>query len=106
MVIEGHYSGEMTHKRVEEYLFGLAKCLNMTINVFPVTFTPDRAGNPLHKGINGFVAWVSSGCHIYTWRDFKFFTVDIYTCKHFNPKISVDFTKKFFGATKITWRDC
>ena len=41
--------------------------------------------------------------HIYTWdnRVPKFFSVDIYTCKEFNPADAIRYTEDFFADNLI-----
>ncbi len=56
-----------------------------------------------------YMHWVESGMHIYSWdnRIPTFFSVDIYTCKKFDPLHAVDYTKDFFGDNLInlTWKE-
>jgi len=46
---------------------------------------------------------------MYGWdhHDPPFFSVDIYTCKPFDPVTAVDFTKKFFGRQlkQLTYKE-
>jgi len=53
--------------------------------------------------------WKESGLHIYAWdnRTPKFFSIDIYTCKTFNPEDAVRYTEEFFGENliKISWKE-
>ena len=35
-----------------------------------------------------------------------FFSVDIYACKAFRPEDVVGFTREFFGADELVWKDC
>jgi S-adenosylmethionine/arginine decarboxylase-like enzyme len=47
--------------------------------------------------------------HIYAWddRNPKFFSIDIYTCKVFNPQSAVKYTEEFFedNLIKLTWKE-
>ena len=56
-----------------------------------------------------FMHWKESGMHIYSWeeRDPKFFSVDIYTCKSFDPWDVVRYTEEFFGDNliKLSWKE-
>jgi len=56
-----------------------------------------------------FMHWKESGMHIYSWdeRDPKFFSIDIYTCKSFDPMDVVRFTEEFFedDLIKLTWKE-
>ncbi len=96
-VIEGKQNIEITPKVIREYLRKLTlDILGMRIQLEPIIFSPDKMGNPLHHGLNGFIGWVESGGQFYSWDERKFFTMDIYTCKKFNPEKAIKFTKKFF----------
>ena len=103
-MIEGTYSGEATHGLVKEYLHELAKFLGMRIQLDPVTFSANKFGHPVHNGVNGFVSWVESGCHIYMWESCKFFTADIYSCKSFDAQQAADFTKNFLKAHEVVFK--
>jgi S-adenosylmethionine decarboxylase len=47
--------------------------------------------------------WKESGIHIYSWgtRVPPFFSIDIYTCKDFEEKSVIDFSKDFFSDNLI-----
>ena len=43
---------------------------------------------------------------MYTWqKKGKLITIDIYTCKFFDPLVAVNFTKLFFDLVKIEFND-
>ena len=56
-----------------------------------------------------FMHWKESGMHIYSWDDRKppFFSIDIYTCKSFDPWDVIRYTEEFFGDNliKIAWKE-
>jgi hypothetical protein len=101
LVIEGHYSiNGVDGETVRKYLKELSKVLKMRIFSGPFSWPPDKWDNPevpLFE-LNGFVAWTESGCHVYAWRKYKFFTVDVYSCKKFDDQNVLDFTKGFFDS--------
>lgn len=105
LIIEGRYAIEISEDVIKQFLEDLAEELGMTLLIEPLIFSPNNRKHPLHHGIAGFVAWVESGCSIYTWDRFNFFTVDIYTCKKFSVKKAVAFTKKFFKSKEIVYMD-
>ena len=50
--------------------------------------------------------WETSGAHFYAWdRPRLFFSVDVYTCKAFDPRAAVDFTAEFLDADEIVARE-
>jgi S-adenosylmethionine decarboxylase len=56
-----------------------------------------------------YMPWVESGMHCYGWdhRNPPFFSIDLYTCKAFEPIDAVEFTQKFFGEQliDIVWKE-
>jgi S-adenosylmethionine decarboxylase len=57
-------------------------------------------------GWAGWIHWETSGAHFYSWeRPISFFSVDIYTCKAFDPRTVLDFTERYFRTTEIVARE-
>lgn len=97
LVIEGYPGFKITDKHIIAYLSELSLVLKMKTLITPVTHKSDT------YGWAGWIHWESSGTHFYAWDAPKlFFSVDIYTCKSFDPDDAIRFTKKYFKATKIT----
>ncbi len=105
LIIEGFYTIELTPSKLEECLKELSAELGMTIIFGPIVKDLAGAVNPVHKGFECVLIWAESGAAFYTWNKNKFFTIDIYTCKRFDPKLAVKFMKNFLGATEIVSRD-
>jgi S-adenosylmethionine decarboxylase len=100
LIIEGHYTIKADGETVRRYLKKLSTVLKMRIFAGPFSWPPDKWTNPevkLHE-LNGFVAWTESGCQFYAWRFCNFFTADIYSCKRFDSRKVLKFTKTFFKA--------
>ncbi|EKD64627.1 MAG: hypothetical protein ACD_50C00335G0003 [uncultured bacterium] len=107
LIIEGHYGINADGKTIKYYLKELSKVLKMRIFSGPYSWPPDKWDNqdvPLYE-LNGFVAWTESGCHVYAWRKVKFFTSDIYSCKKFDVKKVVMFTKDFFKSKDLVHQE-
>lgn len=106
LIIEGHYEIDANGETIRQYLAKLSKVLKMRIFSGPYSWPPDKWTNPKVKlyELNGFVAWTESGCHVYAWRFCKFFTSDIYSCKKFNAKKVISFTKKFFKSKDAVFK--
>ena len=56
-----------------------------------------------HAGITFMMPWVESGLMIHTWSEFNFLTVDIYSCKEFNPEDAAKVVKKWFNPQDIAY---
>lgn len=96
LVIEGYPSQPITDEQIKDYLSQLSKVTDMVQLLTPVTHRSDL------YGWAGWIHWETSGAHFYAWEQpLLFFSVDIYTCKAFDPEKAVAFTKEFFDADKI-----
>ena len=83
-----------------EYLVILGDVCGMTVLTEPVTHRSDA------YGWAGWVHWETSGAHFYAWdRPERFFSVDVYTCKAFDPREAIAFTHAFFAADEIVGRE-
>jgi S-adenosylmethionine decarboxylase len=95
-VIEGYPRLPISAKQIRDYLSKLSDLLEMKTLLRPVTHRSDKFGWA------GWIHWESSGAHFYAWEQpVLFFSVDIYTCKRFNPKKAVRFTKQYFHARAV-----
>ena len=105
MVIEGtlrppaSFGGE----KMTRYCNDISGILKMTPVTAPVCNYDDN------YGWCAYMHWKESGMHIYSWdnRRPKFFSIDIYTCKSFNPRHVINYTEEFFGENllKLTHKE-
>ena len=80
-------------------LAAISVVTEMTTLIEPVTHRSDL------YGWAGWIHWETSGAHFYAWEQpTLFFSVDIYTCKAFDPRRVAAFTKEFFGASDLVYR--
>ncbi|MBP7820820.1 S-adenosylmethionine decarboxylase [Candidatus Saccharibacteria bacterium] len=99
LVIEGYPKSAISDKQIEDYLSKMSDLLNMKTVLNPVTHNSDK------YGWAGWIHWETSGAHFYAWeRPVLFFSVDIYTCKAFDPKKAAKFTKEYFEASELVFR--
>jgi S-adenosylmethionine/arginine decarboxylase-like enzyme len=105
IVIEGTLWKPFTAERMDRYCREMTDILKMTFATAPFcNYDEDY-------GWCAYIHWKESGMHVYAWddRDSKppFFSVDIYTCRSFEPKTPVEFTRQFFGEDliSIAWKD-
>jgi hypothetical protein len=100
LVVEGRCSSPISDAQICRYLSELSEVCGMHSLIDPVTHCSDR------YGWAGWIHWETSGAHVYAWeRPVLFFSVDIYTCKAFDPGSVVRFTERFFGAHEIVARE-
>lgn len=96
LVVEGLVSKAITREEIINYLSELSVVTDMVTLIEPVTHRSDM------YGWAGWIHWETSGAHFYAWDEPDlFFSVDIYTCKAFDPDKVVEFTKDYFNATSI-----
>lgn len=100
LVIEGFPKEAISSDQIKTYLSKLSKVIEMVDLIEPVTHRSDRFGWA------GWIHWETSGAHFYGWDEpMLFFSVDIYTCKAFSAEKAVEFTKEFFEADQIEYRE-
>lgn len=96
LVIEGRCDEPIDAAAIAEYLRALSDVCGMRVLLEPVTHRSDT------YGWAGWVHWESSGAHFYAWEQpVIFFSVDIYTCKAFDPVVAAEFTADFFRAAPV-----
>lgn len=105
LTIEAKYTGDILAGNITSFLIDFAKFLEMTPLSEPFIFSPNNTDHSIHHGVAGFMAWVESGCSIYTWKKFSFLTVEVYTCKQFDTDKAVDFVKEYFKCIEIVAGD-
>jgi hypothetical protein len=100
LVVEGTCPQPISREQICDYLRQLGDVTDMVVLTDPVTHE-----SPLY-GWAGWVHWETSGAHFYAWdQPMLFFSVDIYTCKAFNPSRVVEFTQRYFDAGQIVARE-
>ncbi|MGQ9545379.1 MAG: S-adenosylmethionine decarboxylase, partial [Candidatus Bathycorpusculaceae bacterium] len=80
LLIEGIYRVCLDEVFLEHFLKGLSEAVGMKLIAGPYIFSPDKFSE-LHHGLGGFVAWAESGVAFYSWSRYRFFTLDVYSCK-------------------------
>ncbi|WP_033343434.1 S-adenosylmethionine decarboxylase [Catenuloplanes japonicus] len=94
LVVEGYPSFPVSEVHIRTYLHELSQVTGMVPLIPPVTHRSTR------YGWAGWIHWETSGAHFYAWDDpLLFFSVDIYTCKPFDPAAVIAFTAAFFAVT-------
>ncbi|MBS7656257.1 S-adenosylmethionine decarboxylase [Candidatus Bathyarchaeota archaeon] len=104
LIIEGFYEGFINEDFIKKILKELSSFLKMNVIAEPLIFSPGEKSD-VHKGLGGFMAWVESGVTLYTWSIYKFFTLDIYSCKDFNVEEVVNFIKNRLKAQQLIYEE-
>ena len=101
LLIEGYYNIGVDKKIINNYFNGIIEHLNLKIYGRPIIFSPGGQGKEINQGYDAFVPLIDSGISLYVWANAKFFSVIIYTCKSFNEKEAINFTREFFKSSKF-----
>lgn len=100
LVVEGFPAKAISDTEIKDYLSKLSDVTDMTTLLEPVTHCSDK------YGWAGWIHWETSGAHFYAWeKPILFFSVDIYTCKAFDPETVIEFTKNYFSALEVTAKE-
>gem|GEM_PF-287148 len=100
LVIEGIPAASINDLAIAHYLRGLSDVCGMVTLTEPVTHRSDRFGWA------GWIHWETSGAHFYAWDEPRlFFSVDVYTCKAFDPIAAVAYTERSFDAERIVAKE-
>ena len=96
LVVEGTSRAPIDADDICGYLRGLSEVCGMHALIEPVTHRSDR------YGWAGWIHWETSGAHFYAWEQpTLFFSVDIYTCKPFEPADVMSFTREFLAPVEL-----
>ncbi len=100
LVVEGYPTKPLKAEQIKTYLKQLSDVLKMRTLTEPVTHRSEKYGEA------AWIHWETSGAHFYAWDQPRlFFSVDIYTCKAFEAKDAVEFTRTFFKATDLEFKE-
>lgn len=105
LIIEGKYTRSLNPAILRRFLKDLSDHIGMTIIYGPIVRNLAGRINPIHGGYESIIIWAESGVQLYTWKKFKFFTLDIYTCKKFDVQSVITFVKKNLQAKTIVWKE-
>ena len=100
LLVEGFFTIDVTQEVVERYLHEIAEQLGLRTYGDPIVFSPASGmGKEENAGFDAFIPLVDSGISVYIWIKAAFFSIVLYTCKEFDERAAVDFTREFFQAT-------
>lgn len=85
---------------IKNYLTKLSSVVDMRMLISPVVHRSEL------YGWAGWIHWETSGAHVYAWEiPLSFFSVDVYTCKAFDPDVAEAFTREYFNASEISSKE-
>ncbi len=101
LLIEGFFEIEVDRRTINSFFEDITKTLGLRTYRKPIIYATGKRGKAINRGYDAFVPLIDSGIALYVWGNAGFFSVVIYTCKGFDSKKAVSFTKKFFRCKKI-----
>ena len=103
IIVEGILNNPFKAEDMTRYCSEITSVLDMT-----AVTAPSCNYDPMY-GWCAYMHWKESGLHVYAWDDRKppFFSIDIYTCKEFDPQHVINYTREFFGDNLIdlSWKE-
>ncbi len=103
LVVEGFFTISVTEKDILGFFRGITKELKLRTYGKPTIHATSNKGKSINQGFDAFVPLIDSGIALYVWGNAGFFSTVIYTCKKFNVKKAVNFSKRFFKAKKVVY---
>jgi S-adenosylmethionine decarboxylase len=98
LLVEGFYTIDVDRDAVDRYLHGVAAHLGLRAYGEATIFSPGGEGKAENQGFDAFLPLIDSGISLYVWSSARFFSAILYTCKRFDDRSAVAFTREFFGA--------
>lgn len=100
VIIEGTTEKIVEPEQIKNYLLALADVTKMEV------LEPPEAHSAHDMGYGGWIHWKSSGAAFYSYpTNPALFTVDCYTCKPFSAEEAAEFTRKYFNAVELVYKE-
>ncbi len=100
VIIEGTTEKIVEPEAIKSYLRALAEVCKMEV------LSPPQAYSAHKNGYGGWIHWKSSGAAFYSYpTNPPLFTVDCYTCKPFSAEEAAEFTRKYFNAIELVFKE-
>lgn len=101
LLIEGFYKIDVDEEVIKGYYQKLIKGLALRAYGKPIIHNPSGQGKEINQGYDCFIPLIDSGIYIGVWKNARFFSTVIYTCKKFSEKKAIEITKKFWKISKV-----
>lgn len=101
LLVEGYFERRVDEKAIRGYFAEICRALSLRSYGEPVIHSPAGVGKEENQGFDAFIPLIDSGISLYVWGGARFFSIVIYTCKAFDGKKAIAFTKEFFKADEV-----
>jgi len=85
---------------IEQILDDYPRAIGMTKIGGPYLFDY-QAPDPAYSGVSGIVIIAESHIAIHTFPALDYFTMDIFSCKNFDPEVAIAYIKEAFGCQEM-----
>lgn len=100
VIMEGTTKKIVEPEQIKDYLEKLAEVTKMEKLSGPYAYSAHD------MGWGGWIHWKTSGAAFYSYpTNPPLFTVDCYTCKPFSAEEAAEFTRKYFNAIELVWKE-
>lgn len=100
VIIEATTEKLVEPEQIKDYLLKLADITKMEVLSGPVAYSAHD------MGYGGWIHWKTSGAAVYSYpTNPPLVTVDCYTCKPFSAEEAANFTKEYFQAIELVWKE-
>lgn len=100
VIIEGTTEKIVEPEQIKDYLDNLANVTGMEKLSGPYAYSAHD------MGFGGWIHWKTSGTAFYSYpTNPALFTVDCYTCKPFSVEEAAKFTKEYFNAIELVYKE-
>lgn len=100
VIIEATTEKLVEPEQIKDYLTKLADVTKMEVLSGPVAYSAHD------MGYGGWIHWKTSGAAVYSYpTNPPLVTVDCYTCKPFSAEEAANFTKNYFQAIELVWKE-
>jgi hypothetical protein len=105
LLVEGYYTLYVDEPAVTRYLTGLAAELDLRTYATPSIFSASGESGSQNQGFDAFLPLVDSGVSLYVWSVQQFLSAVVFSCKRFDRRRAVGFTREYFKMTRLTHED-
>lgn len=88
------YTPEFVESLLENFLYDLCGTLGLTIIIDPIVKT-------MEDGTSAYVMFSESGCHLHSWYEHKFVSIDLYSCKPFMVSDVLNVVDYYFEPKEV-----
>lgn len=86
---------------VYDFLDEIVDEIGMEKQAPPNIFRSDEVKYPYKAGLSGWVPLIESSVVLHSLTVKSFISIDIYSCKYFDPKKAIAFCKKYFAPKRV-----